>query len=67
METIFMKTENSKTGQPHKFVRSLPFRLDLKSSNKHVLFTKIVYLLHLKKYEIAVQKQQIQNNSSNVK
>ena len=48
METIFLKTENSKTGPPHKFVLSLPLRLDLKSSNKPVLLTKIVYLLHLK-------------------
>ena len=32
METIFMNMENSKTNEPHKFVR----RLDLRSSNKHV-------------------------------
>ena len=36
METIFMKTENSKTSDPHEFVLSLPQRLGLKNSEKHV-------------------------------
>ena len=36
METIFMKTESSKTNEPHKFVLNLSQRLDLKSSDKHV-------------------------------
>ena len=36
MGTIFMNTENSKTNEPHKFVISLPKRLDLRSSNKHI-------------------------------
>ena len=36
MEIIFMKTENSKTNEPHKFVLNLSQRLDLRSSNKHV-------------------------------
>ena len=31
MEMIFMNTENSKTNKPHKFVLSLPKRLDLKN------------------------------------
>ena len=35
METIFMRTENSKTSDPHKFVNLLQ-RLDIGSSNKHV-------------------------------
>ena len=36
METILMNTENSKTNKPHKFVLSLPQRLDLKSLEKYV-------------------------------
>ena len=36
METIFMYTENSRTTESHKFVFSLPQRLDLRSSNKDV-------------------------------
>ena len=35
METIFMRTENSKTNVPHKFVLNLLRRLDLRSLNKH--------------------------------
>ena len=36
MKTIFVNTEKSKTGEPHKFVLNLSQRLDLKSFNKHV-------------------------------
>ena len=36
METIFMNIENRKTNEPHEFVFSLPQRLDLRKSNKHV-------------------------------
>ena len=36
METIFMNTENKKTNEPHKFVLSLPQRLDSRCSHKHV-------------------------------
>ena len=31
-----MKTENNKTNEPHKFVLTLPGRVDLRSLNKHV-------------------------------
>ena len=36
METIFRKTENSKTNEPHKFVLNLTQTLDLRSSSKCV-------------------------------
>ena len=36
METIFMKTENSKTSEQNKFVLNLLQGLDLKSSNIYV-------------------------------
>ena len=36
METIFIKTEDSKTIESNKFVLNLSRRLDLRSSNKHV-------------------------------
>ena len=38
METIFVNTKNSKTSEPHKFVLNLSQRLDLRKSNKHVIF-----------------------------
>ena len=31
-----MNTKNRKTNEPHKFVRNLSQRLELRSSNKHV-------------------------------
>ena len=31
METIFMNKENSKMGEPHKFILNLSQRLDLRS------------------------------------
>ena len=37
METIFMSTEKSKSNKPHTFVLNLSQRLDLRSSNKHVV------------------------------
>ena len=36
-ENIFINTENSKTNEPQKFVLNLPQRLDLRSSDKHVV------------------------------
>ena len=36
-ENIFISTENSKTNEPQKFVLNLPQRLDLRSSDKHVV------------------------------
>ena len=53
METIFMNTENSKTNEPHKFAFNLSQRLELRSSNKHVVFDNL-YLLHVEKYKKTV-------------
>ena len=43
METIFMNTENSKMNEPHKFVLNLSQRLNLRSSNTHLLFKTSIY------------------------
>ena len=49
-----MNTENSKTNQPHKFVLNLSPRLDLKSSNKHVVEWHLIYLLHVENHKKTV-------------
>ena len=36
METIFTKTENSKTNKPHRFRLTLADELNLKDSNKNM-------------------------------
>ena len=41
MGKIFMSTENSKTNEPHKFALNLSQRLDLRSSNKHVVLQNL--------------------------
>ena len=41
METIFMNLENSKTNEPQKFVLNLSQRIDLSSSNKHVILQNL--------------------------
>ena len=41
MEIIFMNTKNSKRNEPHKFVLNLSPRLDLRSSNKHVVLQNL--------------------------
>ena len=48
METIFMKRENSKTKLPHKFVLNLSERLDLRSSDKHVVLQNLSIYYTLK-------------------
>ena len=41
METIFMNTENSKTSEPLNSILNLSQRLDLRSSNKHVVLQNL--------------------------
>ena len=41
MEIIFMDTESSKTNEPHKFVLNLSEKLDLRKSNKHVVYQNL--------------------------
>ena len=38
---IFINTENSKTNEPNKFVLNFPQRLDLRSSNKYIVFQNL--------------------------
>ena len=57
METTFLKMENSKTNEPHKFVLTLPQRLDLRSLDKHVCLQNL-YIYHTWKNII----QQYKNN-----
>ena len=57
METIFINTVNRKTNEPHKYALKLSQRLDLRSSNKHVVLQNLSILLHMEKYKITVQKQ----------
>ena len=57
METIFINTVNRKTNEPHKYALKLSQRLDLRSSNKHVVLQNLSILLHMEKYMITVQKQ----------
>ena len=40
-KTIFMNMENSKENEPHKFVPNLLERLDLRSSDKHVVLQNL--------------------------
>ena len=37
METIFINTENSQTNEPYQFVLNMSQRLQLRSSDKHVV------------------------------
>ena len=48
MGIIFMKTENRKTSEPHKFVLNLSQRSDLRSSDRHIALqnVSIYYITH---------------------
>ena len=48
METIFMKTENSKTGEPTRFKLDLTGKLNLKNPKY------FEYLLHLEKHQVRI-------------
>ena len=41
METIFMKTENSKTNEPHRFKLDLGDKLNIKNSNKNMALANL--------------------------
>ena len=41
METIFMKTENSKTNEPHRFKLDLTDKLNLKNPNKNMALANL--------------------------
>ena len=51
-----MNMENNKTSEPHKFILSLPQRLNLRNSNKHASF-QFFFLFNT--------RGKIQDNSTN--
>ena len=52
METLFMKTDNRKTNESHKFVLNLSQRLDLRDVDKLVALQNLsLDLLLLEKYK----------------
>ena len=55
-ETIFMKTENCKTNEPHRFKLDLTDKLNLKNPKKYG-FSQFEYLLHLEKHQVRIQQQ----------
>ena len=48
MEAIFMNTEKSKTNEPHKFVLNFSQTLDLRSSDKSLLFKIYLFISRVK-------------------
>ena len=66
METINIKTENSKTSASHKFVLNVSQRIDLRSSNKHVAVQNLSIYNTWKNIRQQDKKKKTQNNSSNV-
>ena len=43
MDTIFMKSENSKTSDPHRLLLNLTDEINLKRSDKYVAYQSIYY------------------------
>ena len=54
METIFMKTKNSKTSESHRFKLDSTDKLNLKNPKKKHGFSQFEYLLHLEKIYLIV-------------
>ena len=59
METIFMKTENSKTNDSHRFKLDLKDKLNLKNLYKNMALAKFKYLLYLEKHQVKIQQHEI--------
>ena len=59
METIFMKTGNSKTNEPHKFVLNLIQTLDLRSSGKCVAVQNLSIYYTWKNIRIQYRKNKL--------
>ena len=57
MKTIFIKTENSKANEPHKFVFHLSQNLDLRSSNENFDFQNLSTYYTWKKNKKTLKKQ----------
>ena len=51
-----MKTENSKTNEPHRFKLDLTDKLNLKDPNKNIAFSQYEYLLHLERHQVRIQQ-----------
>ena len=49
MDTIFKKSGNSKTSDPHKLEPTSADKVDLKKKNKYALSLKLVSTIHGKK------------------
>ena len=49
-----MNTENSKTNGPHKLIINLSQRLELEKFKETCYLSKVIYLLHVEKYNETV-------------
>ena len=61
MEAIFTNRENNKTSEPHKFAFDLLQRLDLGSSNRHVVLQNLSFYYTWKNI-----RQQCKNNKHEI-
>ena len=57
METIFMNSKSSKTGELHRFKLDLTDKLNLKDPKKNHSSSQFEYLLHLEKEQVRMQQQ----------
>ena len=66
METIYMKSENSKTRELHSLRLDLTDKLYLKDSKKQQDFSRFEYLLHLEKHQVRIQQLRMLNFGTNL-
>ena len=56
MDTIFKKSENSKTSDPHGLLLNLLVKINLKRSDKYVALSILKFTIHEKIYKKVMQK-----------
>ena len=68
MDTIFMKSENSKSSDPHRLLLSLTDEIKLKRSDKYVAYQSIYYTWkNIKSHtKIIILKCQLQHEAKNL-
>ena len=52
MDTIFMKSKNSKTFEPHVLILKLTGKLDSKKGEKMLLYQTLIFITHRKNKQL---------------
>ena len=61
MDTMFLKSENSKSSEPYRLLFNLEDKMDLTRSDKHIVLSNFNIYYTWKKYEKYVARKRSSN------